>query len=345
MLIAVISILGILALTYLSKRPLRERFGFSSRALTTSAQGIVLILIMFGLVSRSFVIVDANEVGHLKRIYLAANLPQGKIIAANEEKGPQAETITPGFHFIWLVKILNEIEFYKVVDIPEGHYGLLQAKDGLPLRDGQYLADSWGEKNFEKMLNAKYFLTAGKGQKGPQLSILPPGKYRLNRYLFTVTTKKTLDVPTGHVAVIRSNVQTVDKCQSSITSQGRTGEKVATPIVPKGCVGVWDVPYPPGRYYLNEKAYVTTIIPTRVQNWTYLGGHTVRTINLTLDDSGTIHQQETRREIPIPKGAADRAINVRVEGWTVPVDMRVIIQVHPKDAPVVVAAVGNLQSV
>jgi regulator of protease activity HflC (stomatin/prohibitin superfamily) len=306
---------------------------------------LLVFLGIFGLISCSFLTVDSNEVGLMKRIYLAPQLPPGKIIAANEEKGPQAEILGPGFHFKPFIRILYDIDFAPVTEIPEGQYGLLVARDGLPLEEGQFLAHPWPEGKFTDMLEAKHFLTAGKGQKGPQLDVLKPGKYRLNNYLFSVESRSALDVPTGHVAVIRSNVQTRMDCTSVVNVTGRTGETVATPVVPKGCVGVWDEPLPPGRYYLNEKAYVATIIPTRLQTWTYVGGYTERKINLRVTSDGKILQEEIAREFPVPANAADRSITVRVEGWTVPVDMRVVVQVHPKNAPKVVASVGDLQRV
>ena len=300
---------------------------------------------LLGLLSRSFMTVDASEVGLLKRIYLAADLPAGRIIAAHGEKGPQAEILGPGFHFKPLIRILYDVDFSPVVEIPEGQYGLLVAKDGVPLEEGQYLANPWPQDKFSEMLEASYFLTEGKGQKGPQLDVLRPGKYRLNPYLFSVEAREALDVPTGNVAVIRSNIQTRPDCPKTMDVTGRTGETVAIPIVPKGCIGVWDEPLPPGRYYLNEKAYVATVIPTRLQTWTYVGGYTDRKINLRVDNDGKISQEEISSEIPIPEDAADRSITVRVEGWTVPVDMRVVVQVYPKNAPKVVASVGELQQV
>jgi len=301
---------------------------------------------LFLLGSSSFVIVGANEVGHLERIYLAANLPPGKIIAPDGEKGPQADIIGPGFHFMPFVRILNEVNTdIPVIEIQEGQYGILNAKDGLPLREGQFIADKWPEKEFQNMLNAKHFLTDGKGQKGPQLTVLRPGKYRINRYLFDIKSAKALDVPTGHVAVIRSNVQTIESCPKALSKNGKEGAKVATPIVPKGCIGVWDEPLPPGRYYLNNRAYIATIIPTRLQTWTYKGGYTRRQIDLRVDDNGRIKQTETSEKLAVPKNAASSAILVRVEGWTVPVEMRIVVQVHPENAPIVVATIGNLQKV
>lgn len=311
---------------------------------TKSIQAALLLIGLFGLISRSFVIVDSDEIGHLKRIYLADDLPAGQIIATNGEKGPQSEIIGPGFHLIFLVKILYDVEYYPVIEIPEGQYGLLVAKDGVPLRDNQFIADEWPQGQYKNMLDATYFLSQGRGQKGPQLDVLRPGKYRINYYLFDVKRFNSLDVPTGHVAVIRSNVQTVKNCEK-VEFEAQTDGRVATPIVDKGCIGVWKEPLPPGRYYFNEKAYVPTIIQTRLQTWSYKGGYTSRRIDLTVDDNGTIKQKETSEPLAVPANAADRAILVRVEGWTVPIEMRVIIQVHPKDAPVVVATVGDLKRV
>lgn len=341
MLVGLISIVLIGFALYLIKFPLRNQPPILSNIL----QVVLIVIGLFGLLSRSFVIVDSNEVGHLKRIYLASNLLPGKIIATDGEKGPQSEILGPGFHFIFLVKILNDVEYFSVTEIYEGQYGLLIAKDGNPLREEQFISDQWNESNFNKMLDATYFLTEGKGQKGPQLNVLRPGKYRINHYLFDVKPGKALDVPTGNVAVIRSNVRTIKDCPSEIIDDGNTDAKVSTPIVPKGCVGVWDEPLQPGRYYLNSKAYVATIIQTRLQTWNYKGGYVKRQIDLTVDDTGKIHQSETSTNIPVPENAADKAIIVRVEGWTVPVDLRVIVQVHAKNAPIVVASVGDLSKV
>jgi len=213
------------------------------------------------------------------------------------------------------------------------------------LRPEQFIADSWPKDKIQNMLDATYFLTDGKGQKGPQLNVLPPGKYRFNHYLFKVQTAKALDVPTGHVAVIRSKVQTREDCSHPHNIVGGTDQQVSALIVPDGCIGVSEVPKPPGAYYLNKLAYEAEIIPTRVQTWTYKGGYNKRQVDLRLDEDGKIHQKETSENIPVPKNAAAAAINVRVEGWNVPVELRVIIQVQPSKAPIVVASVGSLANV
>jgi hypothetical protein len=340
MLMVFLSLAAILAVIILAKRPAHQH-PIVNRAL----QGVLIIFAVFGFLSRSFVIVGGDEIGALKRIYLGDNLPPGKIIALDSQKGPQADLLGPGFHLMPFVRILYDIEYYNVQEVPEGQYGLLVATDGMPIKEGNYLADPWPAGDEEKMLDADYFLKNG-GQRGPQLQVLKPGKYRLNPYLFKVQLMPATDVPTGHVAVIRSNVKTTsDACPDPAKAEGVSDGQLALPLVPKGCVGVWSEPVPPGRYYLNEKAYVPTIIPTRLQTWVYKGGYTARRINLTVSDEGKIVQSEISEKIEVPKGAADQAINVRVEGWTVPVDMRVVVAVNPAHAAKVVASVGGLTQV
>ncbi len=340
MLMVFLSIAALLAAAIIAKR------GISSRPVFNLAiQGALVLFAIIGFLSRSFVIVGGDEIGALKRIYLGDDLPPGRIIALDGQKGPQAEILGPGFHLKLFVRILYDIEYYNVQEIPEGQYGLLVATDGRPIEEGDYLANPWSEGLEEQMLDASYFLQNG-GQKGPQFNVLKPGKYRLNPYLFRIQLHPATDVPTGHVAVIRSNIKTSQAdCPDPAKSESRSDDTLALPLVPKGCVGVWESPIPPGRYYLNEKAYVSTIIPTRLQTWVYKGGYTARRINLTVSDEGKIVQKEISEKIEIPKGAADEAINVRVEGWTVPVDMRVIVAVNPAHAAKVVASVGGLTQV
>ena len=315
----------------------------NGKAMTVVAS-VLCVLGVVGFLTRSFVIIEGNMVGHLDRIYLAGDLPPGKIIAKGGQQGPQARILGPGLKVIPFIRVLYDVTPFPVIEIGEGMLGFVTAKDGLPLKEGQFIAEAWPEAKFEKMLTAEYFLGEGKGKKGPQLTVLRPGSYRINHYLFEVKMHPALDVPTGHVAVIRSNVQENVNCDVAVTPKA-IESKVATPIVKKGCIGVWDEAINPGRYYLNPKAYVATLIPTRIQTWTYKGGYTERKIDLTVGNDGKITQQSSERPVPIPDNAADKAINVRVEGWTVPVELRALIQVHPKNAPIVVASVGSLDDI
>lgn len=298
--------------------------------------GFVGVLALGMVASISFLYVDKDEIGLLDRVYFGSDMAVGQVVAKQGQKGPQAETIPPGFHFIPFVRFLYDIDYQPMINIPAGNYGQLEALDGKPLREGQIIADGWD--NYTDMLDAEKFLE--KGQKGPQLTVLPPGNYRYNPYLFRIKMGQAIAVRTGEVAVIRSNVTTKDKCETAIATKG-----VTTALVPKGCKGVWNEPLYQGMYYLNELAYKATYISTRVNTWAYKGGYTARKIDLKIQDNGKITQTETEIEKSIPQGAASGAINVRVEGWTVPVELRITAQVSPENAPKVVAGVGTLQKV
>ncbi len=296
----------------------------------------------------SCLIIDSDSVGHMKRIYLGKQMPPGRIIANTNEKGPQARILAPGFHLIPLIRVTHDIEELPMVVVDQGKYAFAVARDGLPMPEGQFIAPGW--EDMSDMINAMKFMgydEKGKevqGVKGPQLTVLPPGNYRLNRYLFEIYEGKSTPVPAGHVAVIKSNVGE-DYIGPPILPTGVEKTDLSVPIVPKGYRGVWADVFNPGEYYINAKAYDVTIVDTRVQTWKYLGGYTRKWIDLTIGDDGKIHQIPHEEVVPVPEDAADTAIVLRVQGWDVFQDSRVQVQVTPENAPFVVASVGGLQQV
>jgi regulator of protease activity HflC (stomatin/prohibitin superfamily) len=336
-------------------------------------QAVLGILAVFMVLSTSYVIVEHNQVGHLKRIYLGSDMAPGRIVAVPGEKGPQAEVLPPGFHFRLFVRVLFEFEEYPVVTVPEGRYAILTAKDGHTLREGQYLADAWPEGETERYLDALYFMGDGqespRGQKGPQLTVLSPGEYRINRYLFDVDVEhEAIDIPAGFVGVVKSNVGEVFQGESivpnsvvdALVTASRTDDgkmitrdeahaqailTLSVPLVPKGSRGVWVEVLTPGRYYFNEKAYQVTTVDTRIQTWQYTGGFKRRWVDLELAEDGRVHQKQREEEIPVPDSAADKAVVLRVEGWDVFLDSRILVQITPGNAPYVVASVGGMQQV
>ncbi|MHC4641097.1 MAG: SPFH domain-containing protein, partial [Planctomycetota bacterium] len=82
-----------------------------------------------------------------------------------------------------------------------------------------------------------------------------------------------------------------------------------------------------------------------IQTWTYKGGYERRWIDLSVIEDGSITQTVRKENIKRPKDAADGSIFVRVEGWTVPIELRILFQVSPDMAPYVVASVGNILEV
>ena len=68
-------------------------------------------------------------------------------------------------------------------------------------------------------------------------------------------------------------------------------------------------------------------------------------ISLTVDAKGEIVQNRTEVEVPVDKDNADSAVFVKMEGWDVPLELRVVAQVAPSDASCVVAGVGTLKQI
>lgn len=317
------------------------------------ARGVCVIIAIICFSLTSIVYVDANDVDHLKRIYGGNSMPASQVIAAPWQNGAQARILTPGFKFIPFIKVFYDIETFPMVTVPEGSYGFLVAKDGSPLRDGQYLADDFPEADFQKMLDAEYFLgfekgedefKGARGQKGPQLAVLRPGQYRINRYLFDIKEGQSTNIEAGFVGVVKSNVGK-DYQGDPILPTGVKASALSVPIVPKGYQGVWIDTLKPGRYYINAKAYTITTIDTRVQTWAYIGGYTRRFVDLVVGDDGKIVQTAREEVFKTPETAADMAIVLRIQGWEVFLDSRVQVQVTPENAPFIVASVGDIVAI
>ena len=312
--------------------------------------GFITGIILLG--SSSFVFIDANKIGHLKLIYGFQDLPKGRIIALNGQKGPQARILGPGFHLIPFVRVLYDVEERSVVTIPEGYYGELTALDGKRMPAGMFIAPKIEDDKIADMLDAETFINGG-GYKGPQETVLKPGSYRINQYLFSIKANKDTRatiIPAGHVGVVKSNVKTpgtvcVEEKVSAASERGKIEDALTVPLVPRGCVGIWREPLFPGAYYLNKKAYDVTLVDTRVKTWVYKGGYTKRLIELQLDQNGNIQQKQRSERLNVPTNAADRAVFVKVEGWDIPQELRVLVQVSPKNAPIVVGAVGGLDEI
>ena len=327
---------------------------FRNAYVDTALRLIGIAAIVFAVASTSFVRVPDGHLGQLFRIYGGGSLSEGRIVAVHGENGPQARILTPGFHPWFLVNVLYDVDTSKTeVNVAKGKVGILTAKDGVPLRAGQAFADPFPAKIGYNMLDAEVFLLNG-GQRGPQLTVLTPGRYRLNRYLWDVTEVDAREVKAGFVGVIKSNIHAdvdfgtlkankPDNCD--VLRRPEEKGRLDAPLVPVGCIGVWDKSLQPGQYYFNPDAFALTEIDTRAQVWTYAGGYRRANISLTVDAKGDIVQNRTEVDVPFEKENADRAIFVKMEGWDVPLELRVVAQVSPADASCVVAGVGTLRQI
>src|SRR5262245_52988547 len=331
--------------------PLNYRTAFTGNL----ARIIGVVFILFAVASTSFVFVPDGHIGHLFRVYGGGPLLNGRIVAAGGENGPQAEIFTPGFHARFLLNGIYTVATAKEeVSVPQGKVAILTARDGAPLRSGQAFADPFPLALGYQMLDAATFIANG-GQRGPQLTVLTPGKWRINRYLWDVAQVDAKEVKAGYVGVVKSNVHAdIDfgtlkatkpaNCDVIVNRDANAG-RLDAPIVPVGCIGVWKDALPPGKYYFPGDAFQITEIDTRAQVWSYAGGYKRSNITLTVDSKGDIVQTRTEENVPIDKDNADRAVFVKMEGWDVPLELRVVAQVAPSDASCVVAGVGTLRDI
>jgi regulator of protease activity HflC (stomatin/prohibitin superfamily) len=225
-------------------------------------------------------------------------------LRAGGQKGPQVDFLTPGQYRV--NTRLFEVRLFDAVKVRTGEIGIVEAFDGGELREEQILGDSIREHN--DFQNGQAFLANG-GQRGPQLDILKPGMYYINPLLFDVTVQPATVINIGEVGVIRSNVGILPP----VGEDGRTPD-----LVDEGYRGVLKSVIEPNTYYLNPIAHV--VFP-------------ISTLNMTIDWS------TQNDETPLD------SITVKSrDGFSFPVDVKVVIRVLKEHAPVVVSKIGSIQN-
>ena len=155
------------------------------------------IIIVIGLFFLSGIVyIGRYDVGILTKKMFGAKMPQGKIIACKGEIGIQADTLMPGLY--WRNPIIWRVEKEKVTIIQEKEVGTIEAVDGDVIPTGRLLANAIECNNYQ---DAKMFLD-NNGQKGPQVSILRPGTYRINKRAFLVKNKPVTKVAQEFMGVV-----------------------------------------------------------------------------------------------------------------------------------------------
>ncbi|MBI5635192.1 MAG: hypothetical protein HZA15_17130 [Nitrospirae bacterium] len=151
------------------------------------------------LVYQSVVIVGGKEIALIERRWFGKKMPQGRVVAMNNEVGIQARTLGPGMHF--LIPFIYTARKSEFIEIMDGKIGLIESVDGSSIPPGKIFAKVVrGHNSFQ---DGEMFLQSG-GQKGPQIDILPPGKYRINPYLFKISIANAVVIEKGQVGVVTS---------------------------------------------------------------------------------------------------------------------------------------------
>lgn len=303
--IVLFSILAILALgaAVLANLP---------RAARVALLAVAGILLVIGLLVGSSVVIAPDKTGVVIK-HFGPGLPPGAIIARNGEQGPQARILGPGWHF-GFIPGLYDVEEVPVALIDPGKLGFISAEDGQPLPAGEIYAKPW--ESTTELLDPETFLAKG-GNRGPQATVLTPGTYRYNPRLHRIRPIDALLVGAGSVAVVTARTGKVPPAGVPTVN--------GAPLVPKDCQGIWQEPLPPGAYYLNSEAFASVQVKTTQRIYTY---------------------QQTQARTATAKSAAtqgsDWSVVVRSkDGFSFPIDVRVGCAVEAKNAPYLVALLGD----
>lgn len=345
--------LGILALAIKAPGPILK-------ALCALA-AVATLFIFFALASIRYI--GAGEVGIVVKNAFGARLKDGRIIATNGEMGTQAAVLRSGWHF-WYWPVIYDVKTVPFIEIQSGQVGLVETTDGVPMAKGQLFAPEWPREQFQQMLDAQYFLSTGNGAKGKQVSVLTPGKYPINTDLFRVRMVEQTEVLAGEVAVLKANfgsapTQIVGHVAAGAGDKPKSEEE-ALKLARLGEMGVLSDPLPLGKYPLNTDAYTVTEIWTTqmIAHYTSAQGSSAAAAAGSFASMSNIPQpqaasqkrskpenqdQQSTSKTPRHDAAVEeREITVRTsDGFTFPVDVRVEYVVEPKDAPIVVAKLGD----
>lgn len=223
----IIKILGSTEIGIVEKRFIGDKLGSGRAFATAGEQGIqanyrlgtfFLFWPFERLVKKqSFITIAADQIGLVEATDGDA-MPHGRVFAEDKGgadhnsfqdpvafltkggiRGAQLRYITPGQYKIH--PDLFKVTPVKRTIIPQGHIGLITARDGAPLTEGQLLGKRVeGHNNFQ---NAETFIKAG-GQRGPQVDFLRPGEYNVHTGIFHVEIVKFTVIENGKVGVVEA---------------------------------------------------------------------------------------------------------------------------------------------
>jgi len=159
----------------------------------------VIVMIVLLLVVPGLKLIGDAEVGILYKRMFGRKMPQGQVVARNGEIGVQANVLMPGLY--WRIPIIWRIMKVSVTEILPEEIGIMESIDGRSIPKGRLLGDEIDCNHFQ---DAKMFLDKG-GMKGPQVAILRPGTYRINKYAFKITKAPVTEVPAENIGVVIAN--------------------------------------------------------------------------------------------------------------------------------------------
>ncbi len=120
-------------------------------------------------------------------------------LTASGEKGPQRKILPEGEYMI--NRYLFDVEIIDCINVQDDEVGLVESLTGKTVsRPGGNFGKPVDCDDFQ---DANAFLE-GNGEKGPQISFLTPGTYRINKYLFHVERKKITNIAGGQIGLVEA---------------------------------------------------------------------------------------------------------------------------------------------
>ena len=228
--------------------------------------GVLLVVVFHRAVLRYFlgtVIVAKDQIGIVNKKWVIfgrnRTLPDGAILALNGEAGWQADTLAPGIHFgLWAWQYSVILAPFTTID--KNQIGIVEARDGRPLSSGRVLARAVECNSFQ---SARAFLVNG-GERGPQISIIPPGAYRINTALFSVAAAEVLEIPDNQVGIVTvkdgAPLPTGEIAGKEVPGH-RMFQDAETFISAGGHKGLQEQVVLAGRYFINPRFATVEIQP------------------------------------------------------------------------------------
>ena len=159
---------------------------------------LVLGVALLVIATQSLAIAAGNQFITLERRWFGKPMADGRTVALRDEVGVQARTLGPGVHL--LIPFVYTARKHKFITIGTGQIGIVRAITGFPTPAGQFFARSVDCNIFQ---DGEAFLRNG-GQKGPQLTILPPGEYQINPHLFTTDIESAVIIEENEIGLVEA---------------------------------------------------------------------------------------------------------------------------------------------
>src|SRR5437762_13436561 len=292
-------------------------------------------------------------------------------VSSGGQRGPQVDILTPGTYRILSQSVpleggteakpgLFTVRLYDATVISENQIGLVEALDGAPLNQGDYVAESVaGHDNFQ---DGHEFIN-GKGQRGPQKDILLPGTYYINPLLFKVIPESAKEVKPGEVAVIVSNTgkdpsddirrQMAAKVRARMEREEKEQAEQSAALLDKiddtrtvDEIKVELMTGDPADRRLDEGAHEAYVVPEGYRGIQETvvgpGRYYVNTLAIT-----PIVIPTTNQTVEWTSGEVVNTFNpfevISKDGFTMQLEVRVVFRVKPEDAPFMVAKIGGIE--